>query len=311
MPPSSEAATILINRRARRAGHAGWLEAVGARLAARYRVHTVEPRSAAETEAAARNAAHAGSRIVIAAGGDGTVHAVANGLAGTDAALGLLPLGTANDFARELALPRDVDDAAARLVEGQVRRVDLGVANGRRFLTVAGLGLVSSSALAVSNARSAPGITRRIAGLLGSGAYRVAAALEILGSRRITNRMRLTWTDPDTGREETRALDAHALFVTNHLTCGGGLVVPSGGRADDGVIELCVVPATSRARLVANLQRLSSARAIPADVLTVIRARRAVVALGEPDRMVADGELVDEGLHFELGVEREALEVVV
>jgi diacylglycerol kinase family enzyme len=154
-------------------------------------------------------------------------------------------------------------------------------------------------------------MARRVATLLGGGAYRAAAALEILGRRRITNALRLEWTDPESGREEMRELDAHALFVTNHLTCGGGLTVPSGGRADDGVIELCVVPATSRARLVVNLQRLSSGRDIPPDVLTVIRARRAVVALAEPDRMVADGELVGEGRRFELGVEREALEVVV
>ena len=311
MPPPRETATILINRRARRAGHRGWLEAVGARLGGRYHVETLEPASAAETETAARAAARRGSRVVIAAGGDGTVHAVANGLAGTGAALGLLPLGTANDFARELALPRDAAGAAARLVDGTVRRVDLGVVDGRRFLTVAGLGLVSSSALAVSRAKSSRGAVRRVAEMLGGGAYRMAAALEIIGRGRIINRLCLTWSDPDSSIEQTRELDAHALFVTNHLICGGGLAVPSGGRADDGVIELCVVPATSRPRLAWNLRRLSSGRTIPADVLTVIRARHAVVTLAEPDQMIADGELVGRGLRFELGVERQALGVVV
>ncbi|HYD53792.1 MAG TPA: diacylglycerol kinase family protein, partial [Gemmatimonadaceae bacterium] len=252
-----------------------------------------------------------GSRLVVAAGGDGTVHAVVNGLTGGDAMLGLLPLGTANDLARELALPRDARRAATRLLEGRPRKVDVATVAGRRFLTVAGLGLVSSSALAVSRAKGASWLSRRAAELLGGGSYRVAAALEILTRRRITNRLRITWTDPATGLEETRELDAHALFITNHRTCGGGLRVPSGGRADDGVLELCVVPATTRARLVANLQRLSSGRTIPPEILTVIPATRALIELAEPDHMIADGELVSRGTRFEVGVERESLDVVV
>jgi diacylglycerol kinase (ATP) len=269
------------------------------------------PESAEATEAAAAEAARSGSRLVVAAGGDGTAHVVANGLAGTGTPLGLLPLGTANDLMRDLALPRDPTDAAARLVDGRVRHVDLGTVAGRRFLTVAGLGLVSASALAVTRAKASHALVRGGVALLGAASYRVAAACEILGRRRITNALRLRWTDPETGEDHARALRAHALFVTNHLTCGGGLTVPSGGRADDGVIELCVVPATSRLRLVANLQRLSAGRTIPAEVLTVIRATRAVVELEEPDRVIADGELVGSGRTFDLGVERAALGVVV
>lgn len=89
-------------------------------------------------------AAGAGERLVVAAGGDGTVNEVINGLS-PEATLGILPLGTANVLARELGLPLDAEGACRRILGGQETRVDLGVATDsggveRRFACMAGLG---------------------------------------------------------------------------------------------------------------------------------------------------------------------------
>ena len=89
-------------------------------------------------------AARAGSSLVVAAGGDGTVNEVINGLE-SDATLGILPLGTANVLARELGLPRDPEKACRRILEGERSRIDLGVATDRsgverRFSCMAGIG---------------------------------------------------------------------------------------------------------------------------------------------------------------------------
>jgi YegS/Rv2252/BmrU family lipid kinase len=94
-----------------------------------------------EAESLARSAADAGFDIVVAAGGDGTVNEVVNGIAGTAAALGLLPLGTMNVFATELGLP--VSDLARcwEIVKaGEMRAVDLPSANGKHFVQLAGVG---------------------------------------------------------------------------------------------------------------------------------------------------------------------------
>ena len=89
-------------------------------------------------------AAQAGERLIVAAGGDGTVNEVINGLS-PGATLGILPLGTANVLARELGLPLDAEGACRRILNGEETRVDLGVAtdetgNERRFACMAGVG---------------------------------------------------------------------------------------------------------------------------------------------------------------------------
>jgi len=97
---------------------------------------------AGETEALARRAVEEGFARIVAAGGDGTVNQVANGLAGSKAALGLLPLGTVNVFAMELGLPLHNLDLCWDVIEGSnVRLVDLPSANGKYFVQLAGVGL--------------------------------------------------------------------------------------------------------------------------------------------------------------------------
>jgi diacylglycerol kinase (ATP) len=89
-------------------------------------------------------AALAGNRLVVAAGGDGTINEVINGL-GQGATLGILPLGTANVLARELGLPLDIERACERILRGERAMIDLGVATNRggaerRFACMAGIG---------------------------------------------------------------------------------------------------------------------------------------------------------------------------
>jgi YegS/Rv2252/BmrU family lipid kinase len=98
-------------------------------------------RSAEEAQALAAMFAEQGQPVVIAAGGDGTLNAVVKGLAGSKTALGVLPTGTMNVFARELGIPYDnLDRAFEVILEGHVREVDLFEANGTPFVQMAGVG---------------------------------------------------------------------------------------------------------------------------------------------------------------------------
>ena len=97
-------------------------------------------RSGHATEIAAQ-AAREGVERVLGWGGDGTLNEVMRGLAGTETALGVLPGGTVNVFAREVGIPRSIERAAETFVRGEVRRIPVGVASERPFLLMTGVGL--------------------------------------------------------------------------------------------------------------------------------------------------------------------------
>ncbi|HIE52625.1 MAG TPA: diacylglycerol kinase family lipid kinase [Armatimonadetes bacterium] len=97
-------------------------------------------RAPGEATRLARAAAERGEDLVIAAGGDGTVHEVVNGLAGSETALAILPLGTENILARDIGVPRQLEAACESLRMGQVQTIDLGRTPRRYFLLMAGVG---------------------------------------------------------------------------------------------------------------------------------------------------------------------------
>ena len=79
--------------------------------------------------------------VIVVGGGDGSLNAAASNLIGTDTALGVLPLGTLNHFAKDLGIPLDLDEAVRTIAAGHVRRVDVGAVNDRFFLNNSSLGL--------------------------------------------------------------------------------------------------------------------------------------------------------------------------
>lgn len=90
---------------------------------------------------AARSAVDSGARVVVAAGGDGTVSAVASQLADTDVVMGVLPIGTLNHFAKDAGIPVDPDDALRVITQGHVAHLDCAEVNGRTFVNNSSLGL--------------------------------------------------------------------------------------------------------------------------------------------------------------------------
>ena len=302
-------AVLLVNARARRATNGEWRSLVEGIVAARYAVDVAYPTSAAEGTEIARRAAAGGASLVVAAGGDGTVNSVAAGLAGSGVAMGILPLGTANDLARELGIPRALDAAAQRLVDGTPRSVDLGEVNGRVFCTVGGIALTAQTALMVSRLKGVSPIARRAADLFGREIYRVMSALNLVGRRRVSQETEVTYTAPD-GSEHRIVGRTHTIFVANHHTLGGGLVLPTGSRDDDGVLEIATVPRRSRPSLLLNFARLAAGKPLPAGVLETVRAVRATIRTEYDDEFVADGDSLATGRTFVVAVRRGALRVV-
>jgi len=143
---------LIVNPHARQvAAHPGLPADIQACLAShgvRTQLHLT--RSAADAAETAGVAAREGCSMVIAAGGDGTINEVVNGLAMSDTAVGVVPLGTGNVFGHYLKLkPGDIDGACELIGRGLRRRIDLGCMNGRYFVNMAGVGLDAQVALDV------------------------------------------------------------------------------------------------------------------------------------------------------------------
>lgn len=101
----------------------------------------LQPRGERDICAIAREAAESNEQIVVAAGGDGTISAVAGVLVGTDKILGVLPVGTLNHFAKDLGIPLDLESAIRTIKEGNAVPVDVGEVNGRIFINNSSLGI--------------------------------------------------------------------------------------------------------------------------------------------------------------------------
>ncbi len=220
-------------------------------------------------------AAAAGARhpVVIAVGGDGTVREVATGLLGGAAALGVLPCGSGNDFARGLGLA-DADAGAAAAGRRAPRRIDVGFLGGRPFFNSAGFFLSGE-------------VARRAAGLpraLGRLRYLVAAAAALARAPRPSARWRLEGERaPRTGRWTL-------VEVGNGPLCGGGFRLTPDADPADGALDFCLVSAIGRGAalrlLPASLrgEHLRDPRAVCA------RARAAMLRLAAPVWAHLDGE---------------------
>lgn len=308
--PDRGKALVIVNERARLARTSDWHETALLELRRSYDTQLVTPTDAKDTTRQAHEAAAEGYAVVVAAGGDGTINAVAQALARTRTALGILPLGSANDLAREYGVPAKIELAARRIAERAPRSIDLVEVEGRVFCGVGGLALVSRAALAVTRFKQWSPSSRRVADRLGGHVYRISASLALLRPWSLDDQLRIDYQDAERGERHRFETRASAAFVTNHRTLGGGMVLPVDASASDGVLELCYVPARPRHSLMLNFARLSAGAPIPEGVLVRVRATEATIETGHDDAFVADGELLATGRRFRVRVLPSAMRII-
>jgi len=251
--------------------------------------------------AAARRAVESGCALLVVGGGDGTIGTVAGLLAdrpvGHRPALAVLPLGTANDFARTLGLPSDLGGSVSTLTSGKVVDVDLGRANGAPFLNVASLGLSVGATRALR-----PGLKRR----LGPAAYPVAALVAYRRHRPF--RARLEFPDGDFAPLDLSNLLQVAVANGRHYG-GGNTVAPDAG-IDDHILDLYAIRA-GRLRDHLSLARLlRDGTLIEHDHVQHLVTSAVTLRTDEPEAVNLDGELAATS-PVEFRVQRDAFEVVV
>lgn len=227
--------------------------------------------------ASSRQAAADGVERLLVAGGDGTFHHVAQGVAGTDCALGLIPLGRGNDLAGTLDVEGDLEKAIETAVTSPISRFDLGRVESWVFNGYCGLGFDSAAA------RRAHRGSRVFRGPL---AY-PAAVLGTLASFRAP----VVVVEHDEGVFEGRA-----MFVTvcNCPRFGGGMMIAPEARMDDGLFDLVIVEEVSKLNLLRVFPRVYKGTHQGHPAIRIIRTRSATIRVDPPQWLFSDGEPVRE-----------------
>ena len=272
MSQSFEQNTVVILNPAARGDRAGhWRSRVekvvrGATLHATSRI--------GEAELLARKAAREGFKRIVAAGGDGTINEVVNGLAGTTAALGLLPIGTVNVFATELGLPAgDLKQCWQIICDGRTRTIDLPSANGKHFVQLAGIGLDAQAVKETSVA------FKRSFGPL---SYLVSAAQ--IASRPPPHLVVESKGGP--------TIEGSFVLVGNGRLYGGPFPFFKRALIDDGLLDVVVFKRIGYLDIIRYLQDVIFSSSISMPDLEYFQTKRLRVSSEEEVPVEVDGELI-------------------
>lgn len=225
-----------------------------------------------DAEAFAAAASSKDFDVVVAAGGDGTINEVANGLAGSPLPLAIIPLGTANVLAAEIELPRNVSAIARTIAAGETRRVQLGVINGRRFLMMAGLGF---DAHVVAN------VNRAIKQAVGKLAYVLQTAISAFTFPSPTYRVLIDGT----------CHEAASLVIANGRRYGGPYTCTPDARIEVPEFHVCLFKSSGPLSVAGYSAALAMGRLHRRSDIEIIRGTQVMVEspVGEP--VQCDGDI--------------------
>jgi YegS/Rv2252/BmrU family lipid kinase len=230
--------------------------------------------------------------VPVVVSGDGLVGAIGGAMAGSETPLGIVPGGRGNDLARVLGIPDDPAAAVAVLAAGESRRIDVGEANGKRFLGIASVGF-DSEANRLANETSF---------MRGNLVYAYAAVRTLLGWKpgRFTIRV----------GEERRRFSGYSISVANSRAFGGGMFIAPDAELDDGEFDIVSVGEVGKLRFVGNLPKVFKGTHVDEDEVRVFRAAQLELTASRPFPVYADGEHLTD-LPVSLRVLPRALSVLV
>jgi YegS/Rv2252/BmrU family lipid kinase len=242
----------------------------------------------------ARRAAEQGFDVLLVVGGDGTISTAGSALIGSDTALGVIPMGSGNGFARHFAIPLKPEDAAKALAQGRIHSIDVGTVNDRPFLVTCSM---AWDAAIVRSFEKSP-----VRGVL---PYVFAGAYEFFeyDPQPITATL-------DSG-EVLRFPDPLVFTVANLTQFGGGAVIAPDAEHDDGKLNLVVARHQDVPVLFANIVKLFNGAIAEIPAVVYRRFQTLTVERGRAAPIQIDGELVDAEESLRVAVKPSALKIVV
>jgi YegS/Rv2252/BmrU family lipid kinase len=234
-----------------------------------FRVERTE--SAEHAIAEALTAADAGE-VPVVMSGDGLIGAVGGALAGSGTALGMIPGGRGNDLARVLGIPTDPTSAVDVLAAGETREIDVGEANGQRFLGIASVGFESEANRIANNVRL----------VRGHLVYVYAALRALISWKPARFSLRV-------GGERMRFTGC-SVSAANSKAYGGGMLIAPDADMADGEFDIVLVGDVGRLRILSNLPKVFKGTHVENDEVKVFRAPSLELSASRPFAVYADGE---------------------
>lgn len=177
--------------------------------------------------------------VIVSVGGDGTINEIINGMPEIDKPMGIIPIGTGNDFARSCSMkPGDLESAVDVLLAHDVKEIDVGVANGRRFINVMGMGFEGR----------ANDIGKMLPFLHGTPKYLIAIGGTYLTYRRMP--LQIEFNDIKIDEK------VFLLSIGNGWNVGGGIQLTPKAQLDDGVFDVCYLQNITRLRILQIFAKL-------------------------------------------------------
>jgi YegS/Rv2252/BmrU family lipid kinase len=224
--------------------------------------------------------------------GDGLLGAIGGAMAGSETPLGIVPGGRGNDLARVLEIPDEPEQAVEVILAGHSRRIDVGEANGERFLGIASTGFDSDANRLANETKF----------LRGSLVYAYAALRTLL-------RWKPARFTVVVDSERIR-LSGYSISVANSSCFGGGMYVAPGAELDDGEFDVVSIGEVGKLRFVSNLPKVFKGTHVESDEVRVFRAKHLQLSASRPFPVYADGEHLTD-LPASLRVLPRALSVLV
>ncbi len=219
-------------------------------------------------------AAAAQGVIPVVISGDGLIGQVGGTLAGSEVPMGIIPGGRGNDLARVLEIPREVGPAVDVLAAGHTRTIDVGDANGHRFLGIASLGFDSDANRIANEAKFVRGhLVYLYAALRALAAWKPARFTLSLDG-------------------EKHEFSGYSVAIANSRAYGGGMFIAPDAELDDGLLDVVWTADVGKLRFLRGLPEVFKGKHVEKEEVTVMRAAEVEVSADRPFEVYTDGDHV-------------------
>jgi YegS/Rv2252/BmrU family lipid kinase len=211
--------------------------------------------------------------VPVVMSGDGLIGAIGGALAQTGATMGIIPGGRGNDLARVLGIPKEPAGSVAVLAAGLEREIDVGEANGKRFLCVASCGFDSEANRVANEARF----------IRGNLVYAYAAFRTLASWKPAAFKVVLDGADPI-------EFKGYSVAVGNSRAFGGGMFIAPHAELDDGLLDVITISDVSKLRYIRGLPKVFKGDHIENEEVTEVRAATVEISADRDFDVYADGE---------------------